>query len=83
MENELEVGQSYSVNFLLDFLSQNNYQNIFLVSTNEINMLSLPRDKNFVVYQTQQVFLHRFSSTKPNSCIINNSITTLYYIKPE
>jgi hypothetical protein len=83
MENGLELGQSYTVDCLLEFLSLNYRQNLFLASANGIDMLSLPRDKKYVVYDIQSIFLHRFSPTTPSSYIINTSDFTLYYIKPE
>jgi len=83
MENILELGQSYSVDYLLEYLSQNNHQNAFLGTANMIDMLSLPRDKKYVVYDIQYNFLHRFSPTKPNSHIIDNNVSTIYHIKPE
>jgi hypothetical protein len=81
MENGLELDHSYTVDFLLEFLSQNYRQNVFLGSVNEINLLSLPRDKNYIISDIQPIYLHRFSSTNPNSYILNNDFT-LYFLKP-
>jgi len=78
MENELELGKSYTVEFLLNFLSENYRQNIFLASTNNINLISLPRDNKYVVYDIQSPFLHRFNE---RGYILNNSDFKLYYLK--
>jgi hypothetical protein len=80
MENELALGKIYTVDFLLNFLSQNYRQNLFLASTNDMNLLSLPRDSKYVVYDIQSAFLHRFSA---NSYLQNNSDFKFYYIKPK
>jgi hypothetical protein len=78
MEEELEVGKNYTVEFLLDFLSQNYRQNIFLTSANGIDLISLPRDKNFVVNEIQSGFLHK--CINPSTYTKNE--TKIYHIKP-
>jgi hypothetical protein len=83
MENELERGKSYTIGVLLEFLSENSRQNTFLASGNNINLLALPRNDKYVVYEISSIFLHRFSVDNPNSYMINNNNSTLYYIRPE
>ena len=78
MEDELELGKSYTIDSLLNFLSQNYRQNIFLVSTNVVDLTVLPRDKELIVSDIQSIFLHKF--TKPDT-YIKNTETKLYHLK--
>ena len=77
MEDELELGKSYTVDFLLNFLSETYRQNIFLVSSNIVDLTALPHDKKFVVSDIQSTFLHKF--IKPET-YIKNTETKLYHI---
>jgi len=77
MEDELELGKSYTVDFLLNFLSQNYRQNIFLASVNGLDLTSLPRDKKFIVYEIQSSFLHK--CVNPDTYAKNE--TKIYHVK--
>jgi hypothetical protein len=79
MENELQLGNIYTGEFLQNFLSQDYRQNLFLASTNDLNLMSLPRENKYIVYDIQSAFLHRFSE---HSYLQNYSDFKFYYIKP-
>lgn len=78
MGDELVLGTSYTVDFLLNFLSENYRQNIFLTSANVVDLNSLPRHKNFVIYEIQSAFLHKFVNF--NTYAKNEA--KIYHIKP-
>jgi hypothetical protein len=59
MEEELEIGKSYTVDYLLNFLSQNYRHNVCLASANSVDLISLPRNKEFIVHEIQSDFLHQ------------------------
>lgn len=81
MVNKLELNQSYTAGFLLDFLSENSHQNILLASQENLNLLSISRKQKFTVYDVRELFIHKFSN---NSYVINSgSSSKIYYIKPE
>ncbi len=79
MKDKLELGNSYTVDFLLNFLSANYRKNILLISSTCADLFSLPRDKEFVISDFQRVYLHKFS--KP-STYLKNTETEIYYIDP-
>jgi hypothetical protein len=86
MENELELNQSYTADFLLNFLSENSRRNIFLASQQNLNLSNsnlsfISRTQKFIVYDVCEIFLHKFNSN--GSYVINNDISKIYYIKPE
>ena len=78
MEEELELGKIYTVDFLLNFLSESYRQNTFLATANELDLTLLPRDKKFVVDKIQSSFLHK--------CITFNTYTKnktiIFLVKP-
>lgn len=78
MNDRLKLGNNYTVEFLLNFLSENYQKNVSIISSNCKDLLSLPRDKEFVVSDFQQVYLHRFS--KP-STYLQNTEAKIYYIE--
>ncbi len=81
MANKLELNQSYTAEFLLDFLSGNSRQNILLASQESLSLLSVSRKQKFTVYDVRELFLHKFSD---NAYVINsNGASKIYYIKPE
>jgi hypothetical protein len=59
MENEFELGKSYTVEILLQFLLEIYRQNIFLVTVDDINVLSLPLGKKYFINKIQPIFLYR------------------------
>lgn len=80
MDNELTIGQSYSVDYLLNYLSQNERKNIYLASANQINLLNMSRSINFVINDIQLTYLHHFEA---GIYPIPNLVTTIYIISPE
>ena len=78
MNDKLELGSSYTVDFLLNFLSANYRKNVLLISLNHADLLSLSRNKKFVVSDFQQIYLHKFSNS---STYLKNTETEIYYIE--
>ena len=78
MEDELVLGTSYTVDFLLNFLSENYRQNIFLISASGVDLNSLPRHKNFVIYEIQSALLHKFVDFNT----YGKNEAKIYHIKP-
>ena len=77
--SELELGKSYSGEVLLDFLEENCRRNVLLVSEENMNMRSRDqRNKKFVVYDIQEIFLHRFDA-KEEAYKIEQDPFKLYY----
>ena len=69
MENDLELNQSYTTEFLLSFLSENSRHNILLASQENLNLWSISPKQKFAVYDVREIFLHKFSG---GSYVINN-----------
>lgn len=87
MDEELEIGKSYTVSELLNFLEENYRKNIFIESKENINLFSiLHKGKNkYTVYKVQSSFLHRFARNQETGHIgyqINTDYK-IYFIKPE
>lgn len=80
--NNLEIGKSYTTEYLLGFLSQNRRKNIFIASLENMNLLSIPRSKKFTISDIQSIYIHRFSD-KDSYMINNDDDSALIFIKPE
>lgn len=78
MNDELKLGHRYTADFLLNFLSKNYRKNVSLISQNCVDLLSFPHDKEFVVSDFQQVYLHQFCDS---STYIKNTEAKIYYIE--
>ena len=75
---ELELREIYTVDFLLNFLSNNYRQNAFLASAHNVDLLSLPRASEFIVDDIQSVYVHE--CVNPNTYTKNEA--KIYRIKP-
>ena len=81
MEKEPEVGKSYPLAELQEFMSRDYFQHIFLASKSEIKMTAMPTgfvlEAKYKIIDRQPFYLYSFGKLE-----YPQELYTIYYIEP-